>query len=127
MTAEGWSFVSEANPYDNHIVAAGPLPPSSEALTHAMFYRLDSDIGGVIHVHSLPMWNRYRGRIPTSSPDIRYGTPEMSLEVSRLWRESSLRDSKRMVMGGHKEGVITFGNDLEEAGAILAEMKRGLV
>jgi hypothetical protein len=36
-----------------------------------------------------------------------------------LFAETALSEEKILVMGGHPEGIISFGNDLEEAGQVL--------
>jgi len=85
---------------------------------------LDESIGGVIHVHSREMWQRLLDRVPTSSRDVPYGTREMAEEIERLWNESDLRREKILAMGGHEEGVITFGEGLDVAGTILDRFYR---
>lgn len=95
--------------------------PSSECMTHAMFYEADPGVGAVMHVHHLDFWKRLLGRVPTTSPEVEYGTPEMALEISRLYRETDLPRRKLVAMAGHEEGVIAFGRDLDEAGAVLLE------
>ena len=59
--------------------------------------------------------------VPTSSEAIPYGTPEMANEIKRLFDETTLSKEKIMVMGGHREGIVSFGKDLEEAGNILID------
>ena len=95
--------------------------PSSECMTHAMFYEADPAVGAVIHVHDLPFWQRLLGQVPTTAREVEYGTPGMAREIIRLYRESDLPRRKLAAMGGHEEGVISFGCDLDEAGQILLE------
>ncbi len=95
--------------------------PSAECMTHAAFYQADPAIGAVIHVHHLDFWKQLLNTIPTTAPDVAYGTPEMALEILRLYRMSDLPQRKLAVMAGHEEGVISFGRDLDEAGTILLE------
>jgi hypothetical protein len=52
----------------------------------------------------------------------------MALEVQRLYRESALPSLGILVMGGHEDGVVTFGASAEEAGGILVrQLARALV
>ena len=55
-------------------------------------------------------------KIPTSDRKIPYGTSEMASEINGLFKETNLMECKVMVMGGHDEGIIAFGENLQEAG-----------
>lgn len=96
-------------------------PPSSEAMTHAAVYESDSSINAVIHIHNLEMWNSLLEKVPTTSKDAEYGTPEMAYEIRRLFRETNVGTKKILVMAGHEEGIVSFGRDLDEAGRVLLE------
>lgn len=100
--------------------------PSSECMTHAMFYQADPAIGAVIHVHHLEFWKQLLNTVPTTQPDVEYGTPEMAHEIARLYHETELPRRKLAAMAGHEEGVISFGRDLDEAGAVLLEAWRAV-
>jgi len=65
------------------------------------------------------LWNKLINKIPTSSPDVEYGTPEMAFEIHRLFKETDLSAKQILVMGGHEEGIISFGENLDEAGDII--------
>lgn len=95
--------------------------PSAECMTHAMFYEADPAVGAVIHVHHLEFWKRLCNRVPTTAPEVEYGTPAMAREILRLYRGSDLPAVKLAAMAGHEEGVIAFGRDLNEAGAVLLD------
>lgn len=105
----------------NSLTCAGPVRASSESMTHAAFYRCASWVRAVIHVHHLPTWSAQRNALPTTAESVPYGTPEMAWEIERLWRESDLPERRIVVMGGHQEGIIAVGRDLDEAGGTLLE------
>jgi ribulose-5-phosphate 4-epimerase/fuculose-1-phosphate aldolase len=84
-------------------------------MTHAAIYQLDQHIGAIVHVHSKDLWSRYMNRLPTTAPEVAYGTPEMANEFRRLYRDSDFRKSQLAVMGGHEEGLVSIGRTLEEA------------
>ena len=44
--------------------------------------------------------------------------------MERLARESSLLDDKILTMAGHDDGVVTFGDSLEEAYGVEAELSK---
>ncbi len=54
-------------------------------------------------------------KVPTSNPDVPYGTPQMAKEMFRLFDEENLGVEKILVMAGHEDGIIYFGKDLDEA------------
>jgi ribulose-5-phosphate 4-epimerase/fuculose-1-phosphate aldolase len=103
----------------NSLTCAGPIKASSESLSHAIIYKVDASVGAVIHIHNKEFWQRILDVIPTTSRDIEYGTPEMAKEIERLFGETDVKERKILAMGGHEEGIISFGKDLEEAGTVL--------
>ena len=40
----------------------------------------------------------------------------MANEIFKLFHETNALEEKIIIMGGHKEGIIVFGESLEEAG-----------
>lgn len=104
----------------NRAESFGPRMPSSESLTHGAVYDLGPHIRFVFHGHSPTLWRRARElRLPTTSAEVPYGTPEMAAEVRRLYRSSPLADGKIFAMGGHEDGIVVFGRTAEEAGQVL--------
>lgn len=116
-----YALVTEYDLSTNSLTCTGPLKASSESLTHALIYECSAATNAVIHIHNLELWNRLMHHVPTSSEAIAYGTPEMANEIKRLFDETALSEEKILVMGGHREGIISFGKDLAEAGSILIE------
>jgi len=120
LTTAHYSVVEECDPERNRIVAKGPIPPSSESLTHGTLYALDESIRFVMHVHSPHLWSAAEALgIPSTRPEILYGTPEMAEEVRRLCRTGEVRSLGIFSMGGHEDGIVSFGKTAEEAGAVL--------
>jgi hypothetical protein len=72
-------------------------------------------VGAVVHVHSLGLWEKLLNDFPTTSLSIEYGTPEMAHAVGKLASEFNGRGEKIIVMGGHREGILSYGSSLEEA------------
>jgi hypothetical protein len=104
------------------LAADESVTPSSECMTHGAIYAVDAAIGAVIHVHHHDLWRRLMNRYPTTSASVEYGTPEMGQELMRLYRESELPRQRVAVMGGHEDGVISLGHDLEAAGRVLLDV-----
>ena len=120
LDASDYCTVTQHDPHRNRVVAEGPVRPSSESLTHAMIYVLDTDIRVILHVHSPDIWQHAEAlRLPLTDPAVAYGTPAMALEVKRLFRETDAREKGIISMGGHKDGIVVFGATAEAAGRCL--------
>ena len=91
-------------------------------MTHGSIYALGDAIGAVVHAHSAELWHQYLGKLPTTNPEIAYGTPEMAQELDRLYRMEGLRDSGVAVLAGHDDGLISFGTTLEEAATRMLDL-----
>jgi L-ribulose-5-phosphate 4-epimerase len=121
LTESHYVLVNEYNLKQNSLTCNGPIKASSESLSHAAIYESSPETNAVIHVHNIGLWQNLIYKIPTSRKNVLYGTPEMAKEIKRLFKETNVSVEKIMVMGGHKEGIITFGKTLEEAGKILLD------
>jgi len=121
LTSQHYTSVTEYDFKNNSLTTAGPIKASSESLTHAMIYECDADVNAVFHVHNKILWKHLLETLPSTHADVAYGTPEMALEIERLFRESDLAEHKIFAMGGHEDGVIAFGRSCEEAGSVLME------
>lgn len=106
----------------NTVICEGPVHASSESMTHAAVYACDPAARAVIHIHSRKNWERLLNLIPTTDPSARYGTPEMAADIARLYRESDFGKIKIMAMGGHDEGILSYGKNLDDAGNRLLEI-----
>lgn len=99
----------------NIIYCSGLTKASSESLTHAAVYESLPEVGAVIHVHCLWLWEKLLKYYPTTSTEIEYGTPEMALAIGNLASELNVNEEKCIAMGGHQEGIVIFGSNLAEA------------
>lgn len=122
---EHYSTVTAYDIEENRVACVGPVQASSEALTHAAIYELSAGIGGIAHVHSAALWNRLLNRIPTTAPEVRYGTPEMAREFVRLYRETEFAETGVAAMAGHDDGIVAFGRDIEEATERVLALQKG--
>ncbi len=120
LTEEHYATVLVCHPEQNLIVAEGPIRPSSESLTHGMLYALDDSLRCVIHVHSPHIWRNAQALgIPITREGVAQGTPEMAEEARLLFRDTWVREQIIFAMGGHEDGVVSFGQTAEEAGTVL--------
>lgn len=123
LTEKHFVTVTGYNLKKNSLTCRGPVKASSESLSHAVIYESSPGTNAVIHIHNMKMWKELFDKVPTTKKDIEYGTPDMAVEIKRLFEEGCFRSEKIMVMGGHQEGIISFGNTLKEAGEIILGKK----
>ena len=104
----------------NRVRSLGPEPPSSESLTHGALYDIAPAARVVLHGHAPEIWRHAPALgLPVTRADIANGSPEMAIEVQRLYRESTLSGTGILAMGGHEDGVLAFGSSAGEAGETL--------
>ena len=127
LTPEYYTVVTDFNIEENSLTCCGPVKASSESLTHAAIYYYRPEIMGIIHIHNYQLWQELMFQVPTSRQDVPYGTPEMAKEIFRLFDEENLGVEKILVMAGHEEGVICFGEDLDEAADIVIKKSVGAI
>jgi ribulose-5-phosphate 4-epimerase/fuculose-1-phosphate aldolase len=113
LDAHHYSCVVGYDLTQNRITARGPLPPSSEALTHAAVYAADPRVACVIHVHSPEIWQRRSAlKLTTVPPEVAYGTPEMAYALATAVKSGRF---PVVAMAGHQDGVISWGITVQEA------------
>lgn len=119
LLSSDYALVTDFNPKKNSLTCKGLRKASSESLTHGVVYSSDPTIGAIIHVHHSQMWKRLLDQVPTTRPEVSYGTPEMAEETQRLFQKSNLAKLKIFAMAGHEDGIVTFGETLEVAYRVL--------
>ncbi len=114
-----YPLVEKCDLAQNTVWCRGVVQASSESMSHASIYSCNAGIGAVVHIHSRKLWEKYLDVLPTTSREVQYGTPEMAFEIIRLMGLSETQEQKVFVMGGHAEGIVSFGKTVEEAARIL--------
>lgn len=121
LTPDDYAWVLDCDFEQNRIRAQGPGKPSSEALTHGAVYAADDAVRAVIHGHTPLIWRRAEALdLPVTPADVAYGTPRMASAVHDLVLRLGGRGL--LVMGGHEDGVIAYGPDLDAAGALFSSV-----
>lgn len=101
------------------IDAEGELPPSSEAMTHAMIYRADPHISWVFHCHSPELWQATEKlALPRTGEDVAYGSSAMVSAVAELFARHHSRPLLFTTLG-HEDGVFSCGTSARDAGGLL--------
>lgn len=120
---EHYALVTDYDIAVNRVSCSGQVKASSESMTHAAIYELNPAITGVVHVHSATMWNRLINSLPTTNPDVAYGTPAMAQEFLRLYHDTDFAEKGVAIMAGHDEGILSFGTDLTEAAGRILDLR----
>lgn len=124
-TAKDYCLVTAWDCARNRLVAQGPAHPSSESLTHAALYDAEPSIGCIIHGHSSWIWQRRNTlALASTAEQVAYGTPEMAIEMGRLYRDRDFRGCGALAMGGHQDGIVSFGRGADEAGWEMVRLLR---
>lgn len=111
LQMEQFCLVESFSIQNNHVQSMGPLPASSESMTHGAIYAAHSDVYCVIHVHSRILFDHLLlTGAPATPADVPYGTPAMARTVAQLvTRQPDLPTV--FAMAGHDEGVVAYGGD----------------
>jgi ribulose-5-phosphate 4-epimerase/fuculose-1-phosphate aldolase len=123
LTRNHYAMVEGCDVEKNTVWCRGALNASAESMSHSAIYTSLPDVMAVVHIHNRPLWERYLGILPTTSPEVEYGTPAMAGEITRILSLPETLQKKVIIMGGHEEGVIAFGKTVEEAGLIVLELQ----
>jgi L-ribulose-5-phosphate 4-epimerase len=124
LTIEYYSWVRQARPEDNYLEAEGPLPPSSEALTHAAIYLAAPSVRCVAHGHCPEIWRNAKALgLACVAEETAYGTPAMAHAVSAIAKSNP--EQGVIVMLGHQDGLLTYGQTPEQACWLMARCLAG--
>jgi ribulose-5-phosphate 4-epimerase/fuculose-1-phosphate aldolase len=119
LTERHYTKITDFDWQKNCVTCVGLIAASSETLTHGVIYLANLEVNAVIHVHHPKLWKQLINKLPTTNKNCGYGTPEMAIEMLKLCQVNDVKQQKIIIMGGHEEGIITFGSSLNEAGNIL--------
>ncbi len=123
----GYCLVQRACPEKNEVCSSGPVPPSSESMTHAAVYSARTEvpipIRCVIHVHSPGLFAHYLQTAPSTPASAAYGSPELARAVRRLIPSLSTGNGF-FVLAGHQDGLVFFGDTIRHTwGTILSTLR----
>ncbi|HUW98666.1 MAG TPA: class II aldolase/adducin family protein [Acidiferrobacter sp.] len=122
LTPDDYSLVTSWDLDANRVSAQGPAAPSSESLTHAVIYAALPQARFVFHVHSSVIWSQaHQLGLPSTARDTPYGTPEIAHEVQALLARPDPLHPGILVMGGHTNGIIAFGETADATGQVLVQ------
>ena len=123
LDASHYAKVIDFDIEKNWVKCEGETIASSESMSHAVIYQYYPQINAVFHVHHLELWEKLLWKIPTTPKSVPYGSPEMANSILQLFEETNVLETKFFAMAGHREGLFSFGKNLEEAGDVLFSIK----
>jgi len=118
-----YPLVERCEQDNNALWCRGLIKASSESMSHAAIYSALPEVGAVVHIHSRKLWDKYVNVLPTTANQVPYGTPEMAYEIGCILTHSHTLEKKLIVMGGHDEGMISFGKTVEEAALAILNLE----
>jgi len=123
LGADGYCTVTGVWVEKNSLACLGPLPASSEALTHAAVYAASSTVRCVVHVHSRVLFDSLLSCGAVSTPgEAAYGTPDMAYAVEALVHRRPADGV--LVMAGHDEGILIYGPSVAAVASLLGFVVR---
>jgi methylthioribose-1-phosphate isomerase len=100
----------------------GPVAPSSEAMSHAALYAARPEARFVLHGHAPALWRRGQALgLPATPEGVEYGTVAMARAFREVLSAQPPGQPGVLVMGGHEDGVVSWGATAEDAGRVLLE------
>jgi len=122
LQREQFCLVESFSVEHNRVQSCGPLPASSESMTHGAIYAANPAVNCVIHIHSRALFDHLLQQAwPATPADVPYGTPAMARAVAQLVNTQP-ELPVLFVMAGHAEGIIAYGADVASTQALLLSM-----
>lgn len=115
LTVNDYSLVDDIDFSSFKTIASGKSKPSSECITHGAIYKIDKNINTVIHIHNLKLWEFMLKNGYLSTNNTLYGTIEMVEDVINIYKDFIPLENNIFVMKGHQEGIVSFGQNVDEA------------
>ncbi len=125
LDASDFALVDEFDIDKNWLSCIGNSPASSESLSHAAIYSILPKVNAVVHIHHLGLWKKQLNVLPTSDPQAKFGSPEMAYSLKELI-ENKKEEKGTIIMGGHEEGILFYGNSLQEIDQNISDLLRSL-
>jgi len=115
LKTEHYALVEKCDPAGNIIWCKGLIQASAESMSHYTVYKTIPEAAAVVHIHNRFLWDKYLDVLPCTLKEVSYGTPEMAFEIERILKLPEMKTKRVAVMGGHEEGIISYGTSVEEA------------
>jgi ribulose-5-phosphate 4-epimerase/fuculose-1-phosphate aldolase len=122
LTLSEYVSIVDYDPGTNWIQCRGRIQPSSETFTHLAIYESDSTARFVFHTHSPEIWRaRSSLELPSTHPRFECGTVGLFHAVLELLKDQRLRRKGILAIGGHEDGIMSWGPTADAAGCVLMD------
>jgi hypothetical protein len=122
LTSAHFARILDFDPDRNWIRSRGLIGPSSETMTHLAIYRSDAEALFVFHTHSPQIWQaRAALDLPITDPRFECGTLGLFCAVLELLRDPDRCRQGILAMGGHRDGIMSWGRTADQAGGVLMD------
>lgn len=122
----GWCEILSFDLALNAVRYNGLIPPSSESMSHGAVYRSLPGAMYVIHIHHPGIFEYMLSREFLRTPaEAEYGTPAMAQAIAGAVSAEAAGgggDEGVLVMAGHREGVLAYGEALRAVVRRLEEL-----
>jgi hypothetical protein len=123
LAPDQYTWVTHYDWEAHTLCCVGTFPPSSESGTHHTLYQVHPALGAVLHVHNSGLWHYLLGQGWHTDPAIAYGTAAMAVNVAQLYGAIADPFTRPVLaMGGHQDGILSFGATVDDAGTALMEV-----
>jgi len=119
LHANHYAKVTAVDISNNALSCEGASIASSESMSHAVIYETCDWVNAVVHIHHYDLWKKILHKVPTTAPNVPYGSPEMAYSIIDLLNNTDAQEQKIFAMEGHEEGLFMFGEYLEEAAEVV--------
>ena len=117
-----YCLVSSFDLEKNQVITSGPVQASSESMTHGAVFMSCPGVHCVIHIHSMAIFDgMIKDNYPSTPEYALFGTPEIALAIAKCVDDIK-RDEGTIVMAGHEEGVVIYGQTVERALQLTLEL-----
>lgn len=113
ISLNDFTKVTAYNLEKNSCNCIGKIKASSETLSHVVIYE-NQVVNAVIHIHNKKMWEYCMEKLPSTPIYAEFGTVEIANEIKSIVANTSAEEGI-FAMGGHEDGVIAYGKNLEKA------------
>lgn len=108
---DGYTLVVKTDIARNTVESKGPLPASSETMSHAVVYAKSPKANFVLHIHNKILFDMLLKQNALATPEnIAYGTPEMAYAIAEIVQKHPAEAT--IVMAGHDEGILIYGMNI---------------
>ncbi len=124
---DGYCLVTDYNILNNQVICMGPLPASSETMSHAAIYHVCKNVNCVVHIHNKFLFEGLllQENVLKTPKSVAYGTVQMAQCLSEIAQNNPLEAC--IVMEGHQDGIIFYGLNINQVRRLISIVNHQLL